>query len=179
MTRGRPLPRGLVVALRPASAKCYRHCGLPVRAHRLTSVLPGLLEVYTCPAGVVSLTSYAEWSRSDPTARLSAYLKSHTVPAALLKRRDLRGATRHGPELGRVAERLLARSRPRRPVRVVYWRVYPFRGRDGAERRLFACLRHGARAPVFFASPSTGTVKDCPTCARAKRTAGRSPRSPG
>jgi hypothetical protein len=169
VTPARSLPRALGDALRPVSAKCYRHCGRPVRAHRLASSLPGLLEVYACPSGVVSLTSYAEWSPADPTPKVSALLRSLTVPPTLLKRRDLRVATRHGPELGRAAETLLARSRAPRPVRVVYWRLYPFRSRDGAERRLFVCLRHGARAPVFFASRSSGTDKDCPTCARAKR----------
>jgi hypothetical protein len=179
VTTGRALPRVLIDALRPALAKCYRHCDRPVRAHRIPSPLPGILEVFACPTGVVSVTSYAEWSNLDPTSRVSAQLRSRTVPPALLKRRDLRLATRHGPELGRSAERLLARSYPARPVRVVYWRLYPFRGRDGAERRLFVCRRHGTRAPVFFASRAKGNGGDCPACARAKRAAHRRSRASG
>jgi len=169
VTAARALPRVLVHALRPASAKCYRHCARPVVAHRLPSPLPGLLEVYACPSGVVSLTSYIEWSGSDPTSKVLSQLRSRTTPPTLVKRRDLRVATRHGPELGRPAERLLARSQPARPVRMVYWRVYPFRGRDGTERRLFVCLRHGERAPVFYSSQTTGAGRICPVCAAARR----------
>ena len=121
-----------------------------------------------CPSGVVSVTSYAEWTRRDPTLSVRAQLRRWTVPATLVRRWDLRLATRRGPELGRAAERFLAAHSPKRGVRVVYWRVYPFRGRDGKERRLFVCARTDHRSPVFFTALSTDPAPICPLCARRR-----------
>jgi hypothetical protein len=175
MTARPAIPRPVLLSLKPAVAKCYRHCELPVRAHRFASPLRGIFDVYACPSGVVSLSSYVEWSASDRTSKVRDYLRSRTFPPSLVHVRDLRIATRHGPELGRSAEKVLAGSRPPRPVRVVYWRVYPFQGRDSAERRLFVCRRHGLRAPVFFSARSRGGDVVCPKCAGADPRAARRP----
>lgn len=164
MRRSRALPPRIRSALRPASARCYRHCKKPVSAWTLATSLPGLWQVYACPGGAVSVTSYAHWSPVDPTPAVRAYLRRHTWPGSLVTLRDLRVATRHGPELGRSVERFLARGRPRRAVRVVYWRVYPFRARNGSEQRLFVCQRHGRSRPVFFPSLATSDRWDCPVC---------------
>lgn len=168
MTREGALPKVLRDTLAAPGGSCYRHCGRPVRTRTLTGPLPGTWRVRLCPAGVVSVSAYAEWSRRDPTSRVRAVLRRWTVPPSLVRDRDLRRATRHGPELGRPAERFLASVRPPRPLHVVYWRLYPFRGRDGVERRLFLCLRAGHRGPVFYAAPSA-TGGKCPVCARSGR----------
>ena len=165
----RPLPRTLQAALAAPGGRCYRHCERPIRTRRFPSPLPGTWQVRACPAGVVSVAVYTEWARRDPSPDVLRLLRDHTVPQSLVHPRDLRLATRHGPELGTAAERFLARARPRRAIRVVYWRVYPFRGRDGTERRLFVCLRARHRGPVFFAAPSSATAAHCPACAALRR----------
>jgi hypothetical protein len=171
MPRAGAPPPILWTALAAPGGKCYRHCDRPVRNRRVASRLPGIWEVRACPSGVVSLTSYSEWTRRDPTPAVQAALRSWTVPAALVRRWDVRLATRRGPELGRPAERYLASARPRRGVRVVYWRVYPFRARDGSERRLFVCFRRAHRSPVFYSASPTDGSSGCPVCGQRRRSA--------
>ena len=166
MNRRGALPHVLEAALASPGGRCYRHCDRPIRTHRLKSRLPGTWRVRACPSGVVSVTVYAEWTRRDPTSAVRAELRRWTTPSSLVRSWDLRLATRHGPELGRAAERYLAKHRPQRSVRVVYWRVYPFRARDGSERRLFACFRRTHPSPVFYAAPPTVSTSGCPVCTR-------------
>jgi len=168
VTRRDALPPVLRRALAAPGGHCYRHCDRPIRTLRPKSRLPGSWQVRACPSGVVSVTVYAEWTRRDPTSAVRETLRRSTVPASLVRRWDLRVATRHGPELGGAAERFLSAQRPRRGVRVVYWRVYPFRGRDGKERRLFVCARTAHRFPVFFAALSSATAPECPVCAPSR-----------
>jgi hypothetical protein len=176
MTRRGTLPRVLEAALASKGGRCYRHCDRPIRTHRLESRLTGAWRVRACPSGVVSVTVYAEWTRRDPTSSVRAELRRWTIPPSLVRWWDLRLATRHGPELGRAAERFLARQRPKRGVRVVYWRVYPFRARDGSERRLFACFRRTHQSPVFYAASPTAPTSGCPVCARRASRSKRWPR---
>lgn len=164
MTRSGALPRIVQAALASPGGRCYRHCKGPIRTVRVRSTLPGTLLVRACPAGVVSVTVYAEWAQRDPTRALLRVLRRWTVPGSLARVRDLRLATRHGPELGHTAERVLARSRQNRTVRVVYWRVYPFRTPSGSDRRLFVCVRHSHPSPVFFAASPAATTWGCPVC---------------
>jgi len=172
MTRSGAVSRVLVTSLASPGGSCYRHCDRPLRIRRFASRLPGTWQVRACPSGVVSVTVYTEWTRRDPTASARTELKRRTVPPSLVTSWDLRLATRHGPELGRSAERFLARARPRRGVRVVYWRVYPFRGRDGKERRLFVCFRRGHPSPVFYAAAPDSEANRCPVCVRAAKRSG-------
>jgi len=167
------LPAVLRAALASPGGKCYRHCDGPIRIRRFSSALPGTWQVRACPSGVVSVTIYTEWTRRDPTAAVKKTLRRWTVPPSLVRSWDLRIATRHGPELGRAAARTLAAAKPPRGVRVVYWRVYPFRGRDRTERRLYVCFRRTHPTPVFFASPPTATSSNCPECLRRRRHPGR------
>jgi hypothetical protein len=169
VTRPGALPRVLQSALASPGGSCYRHCDCPTKDRRVRSPLPGTWHVRACPSGVVSVTLYAEWTRRDPTRAVQNALRRWTVPPSLVRARDLRLATRHGPELGRAAERWLAAVRPARGVRVVYWRVYPFRARDGSERRLFVCFRRAHREPVFFVSSPTAKSWGCPVCARHRK----------
>ncbi len=171
MTRAGAVPPALRAALASPGGTCYRHCDGAIRTVVLASPFPGRWSVRACPAGVVSVTSYTEWTRRDPTPRVQGLLRRWTRPASLVRRFDLRLATRHGPELGPVAERRLAASRPARGLRTVYWRVYPFRGRDGLERRLFLCRRRAHRGPVFYAA-RVDLSAVCPVCG------GRSPAPP-
>lgn len=172
----RAIPRALAKALAPTGATCYRHCSEPVRPHRLAGALPGLAQVFACPSGVVSVTSYVEWSRRDPSAAFQRYLTRHAVPSSRVRRHDLRLATRHGPELGRIAERRLRRPGTP-PLRVVYWRVYPFRDGTGIEHRLFVCRRRGHPGPVFYTAPSTEGDRLCPVCVARRRTVGQARKS--
>ena len=169
MTRPGALPRVVQVALHAPGAKCYRHCERRAFGHPLTSSLPGRWTVYACPSRVVSLVAYVEWTNRNPTARVRAFLRRRTVPSSLVRLRDLRLATRHGPELGEAAERLLADRRPKRKIRVVYWRVYPFTAADGSERRLFICRGKRHERPVFYAAAPARGKGECPVCARLAR----------
>ncbi len=161
MTAPGRLPRVLASALSVPGGSCYRHCDRPIRAVRIPRPLPGELVVRACPSGVVSVTVYTAWTQRDPTAAVGRLLRRWTVPATLVRRHDLRTATRHGPELGRPAERWLAAQRRPPPIRVVYWRVYPFRARDGSERRLFVCHRRHHAHPMFYADSPTAP-RGCP-----------------
>lgn len=173
MSRRVPLPAVLRTALASPGGKCYRHCDRPIRVRRFSSGLPGTWQVRACPSGVVSVTVYTEWTRRDPTPAVKKALQRWTVPPSLVRSWDLRIATRHGPELGRSAARVLVAARPPRDIRVVYWRVYPFRARDTTERRLFVCFRRTHATPVFFAASPTATGWGCPECARHRRSSGR------
>jgi len=173
VTTVRAFPRALQATLASPGGTCYRHCDRPIRVRRVASRLPGTWQIRACPSGVVSVTSYTEWTRRDPTLAVRRTLQAWSAPPSLVRRWDLRLATRHGPELGRVAERFLAQHRARGGVRVVYWRVYPFRARDGTERRLFVCLRRGHPSPVFFTAPPTAKTWGCPGCSRRARVAPR------
>jgi hypothetical protein len=163
VTAARRVPPIVARALRPGHPHCYRHCEDPVTARKVRTELPGTLEVYACPGGVVSVTVYTEWSDRDPTRLVARELRRRSVPTTLVRSHDLRTASRHGPELGRAAERLLARARPPRPVRSVYWRLYPFR-RGTQELRLFACFRHGPGTAVWFVAPTPVGTAACPEC---------------
>jgi hypothetical protein len=169
MTRPGAVPPRLRRALRPASPHCYRHCDRPVRGRSATIRTPGWLCVYACPGGSVSVVTYTEWTNRDPTSTMARFARSHTSPPSLVRAWDLRAARRHGPELGPAAERFLARAHPPRDLRTVYWRLYPFRRKDGSVRRLFACFRHGRGSVRFFVAPGDAQSPPCPRCsARAK-----------
>lgn len=176
MTTARPLPRVLRTALAAPGATCYRHCDRPIQVRRVPSRLPGIWQVRACPSGVVSVTSYTEWTRRDPTASVQRMLRTWSSPASLVRRWDLRLATRRGPELGHAAERFLTKHRARGGLRVVYWRVYPFEARDGTERRLFVCLRRTHRSAVFFTASPTAKTWGCPSCRRRAAPARKSTR---
>ena len=168
LTRRSAVPPVVRAALAWPGGTCYRHCDRPIRIRRLASSLPGTWIVRACPSGVVSVTSYSERTHGDPTPKVRNALRRWTRPPSLMKTSDLRIASRHGPELGPAAERALARGRPVRGVRVVYWRLYPFRARDGTERRLFVCWRRAHRSPVFFAASPASKAWNCPACSRRR-----------
>ena len=169
MSRAGSLPPVLRATLRSPGGKCYRHCDRPIREFHLTSGLAGVWTVRACPGGVVSVTYYAEWTGRDPTRDVRRALERCTFPKRLVRSWDLRLATREGPELGRAAERFLAAHPPRRGVRAVYWRVYPFKAKDGTERRLLVCRRRAHAHPVFFAADPAARRWGCPVCARRSR----------
>lgn len=163
MSRPGALPPWLAATQRVRDARCAWHCDGPARGRPIASPLPGLWQVYACPSGVVSVVTYAEWGEPIPFEPARAYLARHTVPPSLVRRSDLRLASRHGPELGTTAERKLRRpGMP--PLRVVYWRVYPFKARDGSDRRLFVCRRPRHTEPVFYAAPPQDGARQCPVC---------------
>jgi hypothetical protein len=164
MRRSGVLPRVVRAALAAPGGTCYRHCERPIRVRTVPSALPGLWQVRVCPSGVVSVTSYAEWSKRNPTPAVARTLRRWTRPRSRVRRWDLRLATRRGPELGRPVERLLRTTRSRGSIRVVYWRLYPFRARDGTARRLFACFHHGHASPLFFTADPAKAAWDCPAC---------------
>ena len=171
--RATTLPRVISAALSAPDPKCYRHCDRRAPPRALPGPLPGQWRVYACPSGVVSVASYAEWTNRDPTRRVLSFLRRSAVPSSLVRPTDLRLATRHGPEMGAAAEQRLAARRPHRDVRVVYWRIYPFKAPDGTEHRLFICRRKNHSRPVFYSAPGEPGETACPVCARRRTVAGR------
>lgn len=168
--RARRLPPVVRKALAPDAPKCYRHCDRAIHPRRFRSALPGLWQVYACPGGAVSVVSYFEISKRDPTPDVGRTLRGLSAPETLVRPHDLRSARRHGPELGRAAERWLALAPPGTEVRGTYWRLYPFEDRRGIARRLFACFRHLRRGVVFFTDVATAERPRCPKC-RSSRSA--------
>jgi hypothetical protein len=164
MTRTGALPPRLRRALAPRTPHCYRHCQRPLRGRTVNGLAPGWLGVYACPGGAVSVVTYSEWTNDDPTARLLPFLRAHTGPPTLVRRRDLRLARRHGPELGAEAERILGRVNPSRAITTVYWRLYPFKRKDGTVFRPFACFRHRRLGVQFFVAPGDSDAPRCPHC---------------
>jgi hypothetical protein len=169
MSASTRVPPLLRAALRPKAPHCYRHCSKLIHGRAVPIAAPGALVVYACPGGAVSVVTYTEWGRADPTPRLQRFLRAHTAPVALVRRWDLRLGSRHGPELGGPAERFLARARPVRPVRTVYWRLYPFKKRDGTAVRPFACFRHGSSRVQFFVAPADAVAPKCARCPPPKK----------
>jgi hypothetical protein len=166
------LPRSVVAAMRSDEARCYRHC--PEHARPRAINFAGSRSagwVYACPSGVVSLVAAIEGPPFPPLRKWRDAFAARARPRTLVRLRDLRPATRHGPELGRACERKMAGSDA--SARAVYWRVYPFR-RSGREHRVFACFRHGPGEARFFASPLGGADPPlCPDCGgRVGRTRG-------
>jgi hypothetical protein len=162
VSRPGAVPPLLQRALRPDQPRCYRHCNRLVRARSPALRAPGVLSIYACPGGAVSVVTYTEWGTRDPTPQLARFVRGHFAPVRRVHRRDFRLARREGPELGRAAERFLARARPRRPLATVYWRLYPFRTPGGAVRRVFVCYRH--REPRLFVAPGDAQSPRCPRC---------------
>ena len=164
MRRPGSLPPVLRRALDAPGGMCYGHCRRAVRERTVPSRLPGIWRVRSCPGGAVSVSYYAEWTRRDPRPAVARLLRAWTAPRTIVAVRDLRGATRHGPELVPGAARYLAQHPPIRPIRVVYWRRYPVRGRDGTELRLYVCFRRAHGGPRFFVAPTAGPPPKCPRC---------------
>jgi len=162
----RRLPTSVIAALRTSAPRCYRHCDRPIRARVLRTSLPGLWQIYACPGGALSVVSFFELSRRDPTPEVGRALRGMARPSGLVRAHDLRSARRHGPELGPRAERALARVPRGLEVRGTYWRLYPFRDARGVDRRPFACFRHPRRGPVFFIDLAGAERPACPECRR-------------
>jgi hypothetical protein len=152
VTRTGAVPPLLRQALRPTSPHCYRHCDRPLRGRSVSTPGRGWLCVYACPGGAVSVVTYTVWGGTDPTPALRKFAKAHTVPPSLVRRWDLRLATRHGPELGPAAEKFLSRPGVPHELRTVYWRLYPFKKKDGSVHRLFA--QFGRGTVTFFVGPA-------------------------
>ncbi len=169
MTGKGAVPPLLRRALRPTHPHCSRHCDRPIRARTVAVRAPGWLSVYACPGGAVSVTTYTVWASVDPTPTMTRLARSLTSPPSLVRRWDLRLASRHGPELGLPAERYLAKVRPPRPLRTIYWRLYPFKNKDGSLRRLFACFRHGRGTVRFFLAAGDAQSPLCPRCRPPRR----------
>ncbi len=150
----------LRAAVPATGGPCFGHCKAPTRAHPVSLGAGGPAWVYACPEGVVSVVIAAGERRPDP-ATLRSALRARTRPPSTVRLRDFRSASRYGPELGRPSERALARSG--RPIRLLYWRVYPWKVGD-RPYSLFACFRHGPSGIRFYAAERVPKQPPCPFC---------------
>lgn len=160
MSPSRYGPETFVLA---TAGTCLYHCASKTRPHALANARRPVGWVYACPAGTVSTVVFLGGQRRPAPAVVRRYLQSRTRRPERVRLRDLRAATRHGPELGRRAERWIAGPGAGVPVRLLYWRRYPRKvGRRYSY--LWACFRHGAGEARFFAAPSSPRGPDCPFC---------------
>ena len=162
------------------SGRCLYHCKSATRPRPLSSGGRRIGWVYACPAQTVSTVMFiGPFRRPSPTAT-RRYLQARLFAPERARLRDLRAATRHGAELGPIAERALGTPSAANSIRLLYWRRYPRKvGRRYSF--LYACFRHGVGEVRFFAATSANPP--CPWCAaaparRRATPAGRKSRKP-
>jgi hypothetical protein len=145
---------------------CLRHCREPTEVHPFRWGPQRMGWLYSCPAGAVS-TAVVEGGASWPSPNAFArFIRSSLLTRAPVRVRDFRAASRYGPELGSEIERGGPSSEPRPPLRLIYWRLYPWKVR-GQPRSLFVCFRHGEGTVRFFVADPTPGNRGCPECARS------------
>ncbi|MCI4347132.1 MAG: hypothetical protein L3J97_00745 [Thermoplasmata archaeon] len=160
MTPARGSPKGFIPA---PSGSCLYHCRSKTRPRALTNARGTVAWVYTCPGGTVSTVTFWGGARRPSPTVVQRYLQSRTERSERVHLRDLRAATRHGPELGPAAERWMAAPGAEAPIRLLYWRRYPRKvGRKYSY--LYACFRHGAGDVRFYPAPSSRPARECPFC---------------
>lgn len=143
------------------SGRCLYHCKARTHPKPVSAGLDQPGWVYVCPAGTVSTAVFlGSDARPSPTA-IQRYLQSRLARPERVKPRDLRAATRHGPELGPAAEEALQRGASAHVLPLLYWRRYPKKvGRRYSY--LYACFRHGQGDVRFYPAGSAGGL--CPWC---------------
>lgn len=156
------------------SGRCLYHCTEPTRPKPVSAGLGQPGWVYVCPAGTVSTAVFMGSAEPPSPAAIRKYLQARLARPERVKPRDLRAATRHGPELGPAAERALQLGPGVHALPLLYWRRYPRKvGRRYSY--LYACFRHGRREVRFYPAGSAGSR--CPWCKTGKPP-GPSRRSP-
>jgi hypothetical protein len=101
-------------------AKCNRHCQSPAKFTAFQSDRPGVLGGYVCPQNYVSRVVY--FSLDPDPVWFEKFLKDQA--GDLVRSRDIRVATRHGPELGGNAETEIKKI-SQEGVKQLYWTLYP------------------------------------------------------
>jgi hypothetical protein len=149
-----------------SSGTCLYHCTGRTRPYALASARGPIGWAYTCPGGTVSTVAFLGGARRPSPARIRRYLQARTERTERVKARDLRSATRHGPELGAAAERWVAGPGKQAPIHLLYWRRYPRKvGRRYSF--LYACFAHGPGEVRFYTASTSRRASQCPFC-RAK-----------
>lgn len=148
-----------------AAGTCLYHCTKRTRPRPIGSARVSIGWVYACPGGAVSTVTFVGGARRPSPTRIRRYLRDRTERSEHVRLWDLRSATRHGPELGRVAERWVGGLGKQAPIYLLYWRRYPRKvGRRYSF--LYACFHHGAGEVRFFAAPKSSRQPACPFCRR-------------
>lgn len=149
-----------------ASGSCLYHCAGRTHPHAISNGKGPIAWVYACPEGTVSTVAFLGGAHRPSPVRVRRFLQSRIGNSERVLPRDLRAATRHGPELGLAAERWSARPGASAPIRLLYWRRYP-RKKGRRYSYLYACFRHGPRDVRFFPATGSRGARQCPFC-RAK-----------
>jgi len=158
-----PSPAGPEKFVLAPFGSCLYHCSGRTRPHVIANARGPIGWVYTCPGGTVSTVAFLGGTRRPSPARVRRYLQSRTERSEHVRPRDLRAATRHGPELGPAAERWVAGPGGRQPIHLLYWRRYP-RKMGRSYSYLYACFRHGAGEVRFYPAPGSRKVRQCTFC---------------
>lgn len=154
-------PAAFVLA---SSGSCLYHCDRPTRPHEFRTPGGTLGWVYTCPGGTVSTVVFLGSNGAPAPARIRRYLQARLRGPERVKPRDLRAATRHGAELGSVAERWVGGPGAGTPIHLLYWRRYPRKAGRRYEY-LYACWEHGTGEVRFYPAPGSRIRPACPFCA--------------
>jgi hypothetical protein len=145
------------------SGTCLYHCKGETRPHPIAGSHGPIAWVYTCPGGTVSTVAFVGGSRRPSPSRVQRYLQSRLARPERIRPRDLRAATRHGPEMGRAAQRWIGGPGAGQPIRLLYWRRYPKKmGRRYSY--LYACFRHGPGEVRFYPGQGSLHAGQCPFC---------------
>jgi hypothetical protein len=147
----------------PAGA-CLYHCSSRTRPHAIAARNRTHAWVYVCPRGTVSTVAFFGGARRPSPVVTRRYLQSRLGGRERIRPRDIRAATRHGPELGLEAERWTQRDGRRDSMYLLYWRRYPRKMRRGYSY-LYACFKHGAGEVRFYPGLGSRNVPACPYCA--------------
>jgi hypothetical protein len=145
------------------SGNCLYHCKEGTRPHAIANSRGTIGWVYTCPGGTVSTVAFLGGARRPAPEQVRRYLQSRTERTERVQARDLRSATRHGPELGAAAERWAAGAGNHAPIRLLYWRRYP-RKMGARYSFLYACFQHGPGEVRFYPATASRRARRCPFC---------------
>lgn len=146
-----------------SSGNCLHHCKGRTRPRVLANSRGPIGWVYTCPGGTVSTVAFLGGAHRPSPVRIRRYLQARLDRSERVQPRDLRSATRHGPELGAAAERWITGPGNGAPIHLLYWRRYPRKvGRRYSF--LYACFAHGRGEVRFYPGSTPRGASRCPFC---------------
>jgi len=137
-------------------ARCYRHCQNQAQFVSLESKADGIVGGYICPGNYASRVVY--FSLHPDREWFEGFLKDQA--GNLVKSKDIRSATRHGWELGGLAESEILKVSDN-GVRQFYWTLYPATEEEKT-KGAFRCGKCGRLYVKQFSNDS----KVCPDCAK-------------
>jgi hypothetical protein len=132
---------------------CSGHCKSPTRFSPVLDEPDRTVGLYLCPESYVSRGVY--FSEKPDQSWFERYLRED-MGGERVRQRDIRKATRHGPELGRDAEEEALELFGSKGLTEYYWTFYPRSAEENASGT-FVCARCGK----FFVKPFSSKLSIC------------------